>query len=438
MVKTQCIASQQSRFTALHLPAAGRLAMTNKKTKLNISPPRAGRHLYKISKMKNIITLIITALIISACGSDKVKTVEDIISEGNLTKIREKRSLVDAEQQAISLQLKQLDAAISKLDSVKKLPLITTFKAKAQRFEHFIELQGNVKTKQDIILYPEYSGTLKKVYVKEGQRVSKGQLLALIDDNGLGQQLAQLKVKEVLAKTTFERQERLWNKKIGSEIQYLQAKTNYSALTKAINQMQAQLAKTNIKAPFSGIIDDVISEQGTVVVQGVTHVLRIINLKNMYIEVEVPETYLNNITKGKTVEVYFPAIDKRVSTKIRQVGNYINPNNRSFKIEIGLSNSSGQIKPNLTARLKINDYTNENALLIPQSIISENAEGQQYIYLVIDILNNKGKSKRVIVKTGKTQGDVIEILEGIKNDDQIIDEGARSVKDGQPIEIIKQ
>ncbi len=172
---------------------------------------------------------------------------------------------------------------------------------------------------------------------------------------------------------------------------------------------------------------------------GQSQILRIVNLSEMYIETDVPESYISNITKNKNVLVEFPVLGKTINAKVRQAGNYINPANRSFKVEVAVPNKDRSIKPNLTAKLKINDYTNEEALLIPQSIISENAEGQQYIYTVIDKNgNNEATAKRVIIETGKTQGDVIEVLNGIENGAEIILEGARSVKDGQPVKVLNQ
>ncbi|TSE09809.1 MULTISPECIES: efflux RND transporter periplasmic adaptor subunit [Aquimarina] len=387
--------------------------------------------------MKKILTILSISLLIISCGQNSAKSIDKVIEGGDLAAIRAKRTEVVAEQQAVADKLKQLDEAISALDSVKKLPLVTTIMAKDTLFNHYLELQGNVETKKNIVLYPEMSGILTRVYVKKGQKVSRGQILARIDDGGLSQQLSQIEVQTQLAKTTFDRQKRLWDQKIGSEIQYLEAKTNYEAQQNAVNQIKRQLAKTTVNAPFSGVIDDVITEQGSVAVPGQTALIRIVNLDDMYIETEVPERYIPNITKGKNVEVYFPVLGKTITTKIRQVGNYINPNNRSFMVEVGIPSNGGTVKPNLTAKVKINDYTNEKAILIPQSIISENAEGDQYTYVTSGKdAQNIAQARRVIIKTGKTQGDLIEIIEGINNGDAIISEGARSVKDGQKVKIL--
>ena len=386
--------------------------------------------------MKHIVSIIIIALVLSSCGGDKKQSVEDVIATNNLEKIRKKKTQLDEQQQLISSELKQLAAKIKELDPLEKIPLVTTIHAKETLFTHYIELQGNVSTKQNLVIYPEFSGVLSKVYVTEGQTVSKGQLLAKIDDGGLGQQLAQLQIQADLAKTTFERQERLWNQKIGSEIQYLQAKSSYEAQSRAIGQLQQQIEKTLVRAPFSGTIDDVITDQGSVVAPGQSALFRIVNLKDMYIETDVPERYITNVTPGKEVVVEFPILGKSVNSKVRQAGNFINPANRTFKIEVGVPNKNNTIKPNLTAKLKINDYTNKNAILIPQSIISENAQGEQYVYTVTNKNSNKGNAKQAIIETGRTQGDYIEILSGLKHNDEIINEGARSVKDGQDVKIM--
>jgi membrane fusion protein (multidrug efflux system) len=386
--------------------------------------------------MKNLLSLTLLTFLLISCGDNKEQSIEDIIATDNLEAIRQKRATIVTQQQEINNKIKQLDDKISELDKSKKIPLITTFTVQQEVFNHYLELQGNVQTKQNLVIYPEIPGILQRVYVKEGQRVSKGQLLASIDDGGMEQQVAQLQIQADLAKTTFERQERLWDKKIGSEIQYLQAKSSYEAQQKAVSQLKSQLEKSSVRAPFSGVIDDVISEQGSVVSPGQSQLMRIVNLRDMYIETDVPESYISSVSKNKDVLVEFPVLGKTMNAKIRQTGNFINPANRTFKIEIAVPNKDRAIKPNLTAKLKINDYTNENAILIPQDIISENANGEQYIYVVKDKNGKYAIADQVIIETGKTQGDVIEVLKGLeKNDVEIIQEGARSVRNQQEVEI---
>ena len=388
--------------------------------------------------MKKIYSIFAIILVLSSCGGQKEQSLIDVIASKDLAQIRAKKSELDNKMQQISAEIKLLNTEIEILDTLKRVPLVTAIKLKNEVFTHFLELQGNVTTKQNVLIYPEVAGTLEKVFVKEGQKVSKGQALGRIDNGGLEQQVAQLEATTALAKTTFDRQKRLWDEKIGSEIQYLQTKTNYESSKNQLAQLKKQIDKFTIRAPFSGVIDDVIKDQGTVVAPGPgAEIFRIVNLSNMFIEADIPESYITDVTIGKYVEIDFPVLGKSLETKVRQTGNFINPANRTFKIEVGVPNNDRSIKPNLTAKLKINDYTNAEAILIPQSIISENANGEQYVYVIKNLNNDKGIATQTVVKTGKTQGDVIEILEGVTSGDVLIEAGARSVKNGQEVKISK-
>ena len=390
--------------------------------------------------MKNIFLLIIITVFLNSCSNEKEPSLEEVLATNDVELLKSRKSEIDAKLEELTLSLNQLNNKLSVLNKDRNTPLITTITTSEQKFNHFIELQGNVKTKQNVLVYPEMPGILNKVYVKEGQKVKKDQILATIDDGGLSQQLLLLKSNEQLAKTTFERQKRLWDQQIGSEIQYLQAKTSYDSQKNATRQLIKQLGKFTIRAPFSGIIDDVFKEKGTVVAPGPgAEIFRIINLSNMYIETDVPESYISSIKKNKMVEVNFPILGRSYDSSIRQVGNFINPSNRTFRIEVGIPNLDGEIKPNLTAKLRLNDYSNSNAILIPQSIISENAKGQQFIYVVKD---NKEKNQvyaeRLVIETGKTNGDFIEVTKNLDANVEVILEGARSVNNGQVVKVINK
>ena len=390
--------------------------------------------------MKNIYLLIIITVFLNSCSNEKEPSLEEVLATNDVELLKSRKSEIDAKLEELTLDLNQLNNKLSVLNKDRNTPLITTITTSEQKFNHFIELQGNVKTKQNVLVYPEMPGILNKVYVKEGQKVKKDQILATIDDGGLSQQLLLLKSNEQLAKTTFERQKRLWDQQIGSEIQYLQAKTSYDSQKNATRQLKKQLGKFTIRAPFSGIIDDVFKEKGTVVAPGPgAEIFRIINLSNMFIETDVPESYISSIKKNKMVEVNFPILGRSYDSSIRQVGNFINPSNRTFRIEVGIPNLDGEIKPNLTAKLRLNDYSNSNAILIPQSIISENAKGQQFIYVVKD---NKEKNQvyaeRLVIETGKTNGDFIEVTKNLDANVEVILEGARSVNNGQVVKVINK
>ncbi|MDT0538927.1 efflux RND transporter periplasmic adaptor subunit [Croceitalea sp. P059] len=388
--------------------------------------------------MKKIISIVTIAIVVVSCGGGSDASVADAIASSDIETIRAKRIEITNQQKNLEKEVRLLDSVIMVLDDNAKLPLVTTYQASVKQFDHYLELQGDVMTKQNVLVYPEMAGTLNRVYVKEGQKVSKGKILASIDDGGLSSSLAQMRTQAELAKTTFERQKRLWEQNIGSEIQYLQAKTQYEAQTSAVKQMESQVGKSTIRAPFSGIVDNVIKDQGTVVSPGPgSEIFRIVNLSDMYVEVEVPESYLNGIKKGKKAKVYFPVLGDTIVSAVRQTGNFINPNNRAFTIEVPVPNKSGSIKPNLTAKVSLNDYTNEEAILIPQGIISENSGGDQYLYVATkDGDDGVATVKRQIITTGLTQGRMVEVLSGVNSGDLLIDEGARTVKDGQNVKIL--
>ena len=387
--------------------------------------------------MKKILYISLLGLLITSCGGDSKKSTISIIENGTLEEMRAKKSELIAKAESLRKEMELLDLAIDKKDTNEKLTLITALIAKDTVFNHYIELQATVQTKENLMLNAEFGGILQQVFVKEGQKVTKGQTLARIDDGGLSSQLAQMETQAALAKTTFERQENLWKQKIGSEIQYLQAKTNYNAQLKAVAQMKAQLAKTIIRAPFSGTIDEIASERGSVVGPG-TPILRIVSLGNMYLEAEVPEKNIGTIKKGSDAIVHFPVLREKFNAKVTQAGNYINPANRSFMIQIAIPNKNGNIKPNLSSKIQLKDYSNSKAITVPTSIISENADGEQFLYIAQNPdKNGNAIAKKIIVKVGLSQGELIEIVDGVKDGDLIIKEGARSVKDGQKVSIIK-
>ena len=383
--------------------------------------------------MRSILKLIVLSLIIVSCGGNKNESVDSLIAEGNIEALKEKRSALNEEQRTAAMQVKKIDSVLELKSGNKNLPLVSTIVVKDTLFNHYLELQGSVETKQNIVISSEYNGLLERIYVKEGQRVNKGQLLAKIDDGGISQQLAQMETQLALAKTTFERRQRLWEQNIGSEIEYLQAKAQYEGQQNSVAQMRSQVGKTTIRAPFSGTIEDVIAEQGTVVASGQTQIMRLVSLEDMYIEAEIPEDYLTSVSENTPVTINFPILNKTVDSKVRQASNYISPTNRTFRIEVAVPNKDKSIKPNLTARLKINDYTSEKALLIPLSVISENADGEQYVYIAEG--EDTPVAKRQIIETGRSQGQNIEVLSGLSNGDFVIKEGARTVKEGQELQI---
>ena len=388
--------------------------------------------------MKKIIyTLNIIALAIG-CSGDQSVTTSDLIRAKDLNGLKTQKEEKLKFLNALKAELNQINAAILNLDTSEKLALISTFKVKPENFDHYIEIQANIKTRQNVLLYPEYTGTLKKIYVEEGQEVKKGKLLAQIDDAGLNNQLEQLQIQAALSKIIYERTQRLWDQNIGAEMQLLQTKATYESQLKSIAQLKKQLQRTRILAPFSGTIDEIVANTGANLLPGQTPVMRIVDLKKMYTEASVPERYLNQIKKGTTATVKIPMLDREYPTTVRQTGNFINPNNRSFRVETPLPNPDEMIKPNLSCKLKINDYSNPEALMIPLRIIKENAIGKKYIFkLTPDGKDQVYRTEQVFVKLGKKSTDKVEILEGIQAGDLLVDEGATIVENNQRVKNIQ-
>jgi membrane fusion protein (multidrug efflux system) len=388
--------------------------------------------------MKKIIYILCFSNLMAACFSDRSVSATDLIAAKDLDGLKALKDEKTKNLNTLKLELNQINTAILDLDPSEKLPLVSAIELQPENFDHFVEIQANIKTRQNVLLYPEFNGILKKIYVQEGQKVKKGKLLAQIDDAGLRNQLEQLQIQAELSKTSYERIQRLWDQNIGSEMELLKAKTAYQAQQQAIAQLKKQLERTQILAPFSGTIDEIVANTGANLMPGQTPVIRIVNLQNMYSEASVPESYLTQIKKGTAATVVIPMLRKNIETTIRQTGNFINPNNRSFRVEAPLDNPDEMIKPNLSCKLSINDYSNPQALMVPLQVIKENANGEKYIYKLIPIgKDHVFQTQQVFVKLGKKGHDKIEVLQGLQAGDRIVDEGANIVENNQRVKIIR-
>jgi RND family efflux transporter MFP subunit len=373
--------------------------------------------------MKKVV-LIATSLLLIACGE---KSTDDLIKDKNITELKNRKATIQAE-------LEKIDAALLKGNKAPESEaLVSVLTIKDTVFNHYLEIQGNVNTKENILVQPEFGGTLTALNVKAGQRVSKGQILGKVDDAGMSQQLASIENQYALAKTTFERQKNLWDKKIGSEIQFLQAQAQMISAQKSVAQMRAQVAKTVIRAPFSGTIDEVFVERGQVVAPSPQGLMRIVNLSNMYVSTTVPETYIGKLKVGTVVDVFLTSLGKTYKGKVRQVANFINPSNRSFVIEVSVPNPDNLLRPNQVAKLKIIDYTVTNAIIVPTNVVQEDGEHNKFVFIASNVSGKKGVAKKVLVKVGKSSDNVTEILNGLSANDVIVTEGANNIADGMKL-----
>jgi len=382
--------------------------------------------------MKKYLYLLILLLI--SCDNDNKKTIDELISEGNLEELQQRRSSLIIQKGKINNELNEITEGVSKLDTARSFVLVNTVNTKTQPINHFSKFQGIIKTDQNMILYPEFSGRITKILVEEGDNVKIGQALAKIDDGGLFNELKLIESQTELAKTIFERQSKLWEDKIGSEIQYLQAKTNYEVQKNRLESLKQSLEKTTIDAPFNGTIDEIFIEVGNLVSppmmpdQG--NAFRIVNLSELYVEAVIPENFIGKIKKGAEVLVEIPVLNKSFNSIIKHSVSSINQLSRTFKIEVSVPKNYLDLIPNLNVEVNILDYSNTEAILVPESIVSEDSENKKFLFTIVD-----NKAKKTIVETGYTQNGMIEIIKGLDVNQTIINEGGRIVKEGQNVKI---
>ncbi|WNM19850.1 efflux RND transporter periplasmic adaptor subunit [Flavobacterium capsici] len=377
--------------------------------------------------MKKIITLTLASILLLSCGgNENNQSVDALINSKNVKALQDKKT-------ALQSDIAKIEEALAKLDVKTEEALVAVATVKDTLFTHYLEIQGSVDTKENILVQPEFNGTLTSLTVKAGDRVSKGQILGRVDDAGMSQQLASLENQYELAKTTFERQKNLWDKKIGSEIQYLQAQTQMVSAQKGVAQMKSQLAKTIIRAPFNGVIDEVFVEKGQVVAPSQQGLMRIVNLNNMYVSTTVPESYIGKLKVGDQVDVFLTSLNKTYKGKVRQVGSYINPSNRSFGIEVGLPNPDNLLRPNQVAKLKIIDYVNKDAIVVPTSVVQHDGNGVEYVYTVDNSNGKTGIAKKTKVSTGKSSDNYTEILSGLSSNDIIVTDGVSTISEGMKL-----
>jgi RND family efflux transporter MFP subunit len=216
-------------------------------------------------------------------------------------------------------------------------------------------------------------------------------------------------------------------------MQYLQAQTQMISAQRGVAQIKAQLEKTILKAPFTGTIDEVFVEKGQVVAPSQQGLMRIVNLSNMYVSTSVPETYIGKLKVGTEVDVFLTSLGKTYKGKVRQIGNFVNPNNRSFGIEVSVPNPENLLRPNQVANLKITDYFSKNAIVVPTNVIQEDGEKNKFVYTAINVSGKTGIAKKVIVKLGQSSNNVTEILNGLSAEAIIVSEGANAISDGMKL-----
>jgi len=377
-----------------------------------------------MTTMKKITFLIIAAALTISCA-DKAK-------KSSLEELNAQKTILITRIDSLNTALKIVEEEISKLDSDKNLQTVTVLPVKNDVFKHFLEIQGVAQANKNIEISPEMGGTVTAILVKEGQKVVSGQLLIQLDDASIKNSISELNTQLSLAKTTFERQERLWKQKIGSEMQYLQAKAQKESLENNLSSLRTQARKMRITAPFGGVVDEIFPKLGELTSPQMPAV-RLLNLDNVYVEADVTETYLPLIKEGTETVVHFASINKEIKSKIAQVGNYINPANRSFKIRINMDNKEQSIKPNLLADIKIVDFET-TGIIIPATLVQQDKNGVDYVFTVVTE-NKQLKVIKNIITVANEYNHEVYVSAGLKETDTLVNSGARFVKAGDKVKI---
>lgn len=365
--------------------------------------------------MKKInLFILVAAVALYACsGPDK---------KAELAKLKKQRD--DLSAQIIKLE-KELPAD---KEVVQKSAIVMATEVTPVTFTHYLEIQGKVDSDQNVKLSPKSGGVVQDVFVERGQTVSKGTLLAQIDASTTVAGINELKKSLELSKELYEKQERLWQQKVGTEVQYLQSKNQKESLEKKLASLNEQYELSRIRAPFNGLVDEIYVRIGEATAPGAP-AFRIINNSSLKAVAEVPESYIGSIQKGNSVKLYFPDSKKEINTKIITAADVIDPVNRTFKIEMPLTGEGKTLKANMIAYVNIKDYQKENAIVVPLNVIQRTDKGD-FIYVV-----ENNKAIMTPVELGLTYKTQVEVLSGLKAGSKIITVGYQDVVDGQPVTV---
>lgn len=382
--------------------------------------------------MKKILTNTLISLLIVGCGNADQPDLGEMSLEEQTFLLKEKKEQFKMLSDEI-IELERLLASAGQTTNYERIPVVTTVEAQKGDFQHFVEVQGVVMAEDLVQVTAEIPGRIKQLLIKEGDRVSKGQKIALLDLESLNKQLEELQTALELAQTVFEKQKRLWEQNIGSEIQFLEAENGVERLKKSIATLEFQINKGNVLAPKGGVIEQVFIQTGEMAGSGIP-IAHILDDSRLKVEGNVPETLLKSVAVGDEVEVEFPILEEKVKGVILQIGRVIDPSNRTFKIEIDIPKQKW-LKPNLLAFILINDYSELEVLKVPLDLVQQDVSGDRYI-MVMEKQGNEYLAVKRIVETGPSSGGEVVIRTGINASEFLIDEGARNLIDGQKITLV--
>jgi len=325
-----------------------------------------------------------------------------------------------------------LEVELAMLEGTTSTVPVAVLKVEPEPFRHYIEVSGVVEAVQSAFISPEINGTISGIYVKDGQRVMKGDLLATISSNVIESSIKEVETSLELARTIYERQKQLWDKNIGSEVVYLQTKNNVESLESRLETLRAQLEMSEIRAPIDGIVDEVWVKKGELAVPGV-QIIQLINLDDLYVNADVSEAFITHIRKGEMVLIEFPSYPGiSMQVPVYLVGNVIKPANRTFRVQLRIKNVNEQIKPNVLAKIRINDYSADQALLVPSIVIKQDMKGD-YLFAVSP---GDQTAEKIYVETGRSYHSQTMITKGLAPGDLVVVQGYNQISNGTKVNIV--
>ena len=378
--------------------------------------------------MKKILTILISILLLVSCEKEQVKepvTLEEL--KAVLTEKKQELNTLETEMQDLTDKIAELDPSLQ-----EKSKLVDTSILATQDFVRYINIQGAVKADDPVNAVSDMGGRISRLFVKEGDYVSKGKLIAKLDVSTVESQINEINSSLDLAQDVYERQERLWSKNIGSEVQYLQAKNNVERLEKSLETIKLQLSKASIYAPISGTVDMVMTNQGEVASQGMP-IVQLLNTNKLKIATDIPENYLKIVKKGMNVDLEFPSVDFRTTGKVSLLGRQIDPANRTLELEILPKKSSRLLKPNLLAEIKIKEFSSKDVVFMPLEYILQEVDGTEFVYVAEQDDEGMMRATKRYVKIGEAADGSVIITEGLASGEAVIFKGSRNVSDGELI-----
>jgi RND family efflux transporter MFP subunit len=344
-----------------------------------------------------------------------------------------------AERDKLNKAIAEIDnwLAANDPDLKRTLPTVTTYALQARPFAHWTEAHGSVRADQNALVYTTAGGEVRRILVQQGQPVAKGQLIVDIDTDALRESIRQAEAQVELARKVYEKQASLWQQRIGSEVQYLQAKAGKDAGEAQLMALREQLRGAEVRAPFAGVVDEIFPNLGDMA-NPMQPVARVVALGRASIEVDLAEDLLTKVKTGDPVEVHIPETGEKLMATIDQCGQYINPNNRTFKVTLRFSDNA-KLRPNQLVNVRIRDLEVPEALVVPSRLVMENSAGEPYVF-VLQEQDGPARARKVFVKVLSAQGGELLLQRdesGLKGGELLIDQGARLVVDQQEVQVMK-